>query len=662
MTVEPYMVSKVEGAGHNDPVRLAMVTCVKNESELIWPNLHYHHAIGVSKVYVYLDSCSDDTLSIVQSIPWVEPIIIDPELASMCVYISSKQRCAMDDSLRRAREDGFDWLMMIDVDEFAFADNSPKPGLSEHESILWRANLLQMLTELTSDIEMVRLKTVESVPCAMDESTPFWKQHYFQSATEVSFTRELFDPRSNKRIIWTGGLGHDAGKSIVRIAVDVQSHGPHSWVKNQQLPFPRAPARIPLKAVVRGHHFHYWAYNRRHLREKFRKFDWTPSFWRTGVKVLFPVQLFKELSVQMSEQEIFNYVDDYVFLPKDELDRYVFDGVLISDDTVERIFEASHFSSLQLSSIERPVDQGNPIDQLNKNDFYRENFSDVPLLPTAPQYAASDFAEPFFTGVYWLELNKQNRPFRWCGPEAEIKLRMNVGDYWLIIEIGEFDLIDLRSISFEFNDHKICSSDIWIGGSSISLALSSGTISGDELQVLRCRAPIFEDTTLGELHKRELSFPIFALSLQPFSVVGFASGETFRGLASWPQSWLLGFNSHEAYQGKSFRWTKSNAYLPLIAEPDDYLLVLNLERLIGLVDTNRLQVSFNGKLLPRKQIEGTTDGVPFFLSSSDFEDSIFQRLHIKADPLDTSSWERKDTRELGIPLFGIELRPSEPDF
>lgn len=637
-----------------------MVTMVKDESELIWPHLHYHRAIGVSKVYVYLDSCSDDTLSIVQSIPWAQPIVIDPELSSMCVYNSSKQRCAMDDSLRRAREDGFDWLLMIDVDEFAFADNAPTPGLSDHESVLQRADLLQMLVELTSDIEMVRLKTLESVPCVLDESTPFWKQHYFQSY-DAPLTRELFDPRTNERTNWTGFFGHDAGKSIVRVAADVQSHGPHSWVKNQQLPFPRVPARIPTKAVVRGHHLHYWAFSRRHFREKFRKFDWTPSLWRAGTKVLRPKQLFKELSVQMSEQELFKYVDDYVFLPVDELDRYVSDGLLVSDDTVERVLECSGFSSLQLSSIECPVDQRNPIDQLNKSDFYKENFSDIPLLPIAPRYAASDFVEPFFTGVYWLELDKGQRPFRWCGPDAEIKLRMNVGDYWLTIEIGEFDLIDLRSVSFEFNDHKVSSNDIWIGGSSVSLAVPSGTISGDELQVLRCRSPIHEDLTLGELHKRELSLPIYALSLQPFSVVEFTPGQMFRGLASWPQSWLLGFYAHEEHQGKPFRWTKSNAFLPLIAQPDDYLLVLNLDRLVGLVDPNRLEVSFNGNLLPRKPTEGITDGVPFFLSRSDFHDSIFQRLHIKADPLDTSGWERKDPRDLGIPLFGIELRPARGD-
>jgi hypothetical protein len=176
--------------------RLALTTCVKNEANLIRTGLGYHHAIGVSKVYVYLDDCTDDTLEIVNSIPWAEPIILDPALAAMFRAMAQKQGCTMDDCLVRARRDNFDWLLTIDVDEFAFADNQITCGGSE-PSIVDRADLIRMLESVPEDIDVVHMQTREAVLSAFDEDEPFWKNHFFQHP-DRPMRHRLFDPFSNE--------------------------------------------------------------------------------------------------------------------------------------------------------------------------------------------------------------------------------------------------------------------------------------------------------------------------------------------------------------------------------------------------------------------------------------------------------------------------------
>ena len=96
---------------------LAMATCVRDEEEFLAANLTYHHAIGVSRAYVFLDRCIDSTPEIVRSFPWARaiPEDRDDELAHLTSYLN---QCA-NQALDLAREEGFEWLLHLDADEFA---------------------------------------------------------------------------------------------------------------------------------------------------------------------------------------------------------------------------------------------------------------------------------------------------------------------------------------------------------------------------------------------------------------------------------------------------------------------------------------------------------------------------------------------------------------
>jgi len=392
VTRQPRMAPSGVSNREAEDVRLALVTCVQNESELIWANLHYHHSIGVEKAYVFLDDCSDDTPEIVRSIPWAEPILIERALSETAVFASDLQRCCMDESLKRARKEGFEWLLMIDPDEYAFADNPIGALANEHASVLSRADLRRMLAGVPSDIALVRLRTVESVPCLIDEGEPFWQQRYFQDARVLK--REILDPRTGESFPWDKFLAHREGKAIVRTAANVQSYDPHRWVMNQGLPFPRSPAYMAVPTLEKGLHFHFWAYNRRQFRDKYRKLAWAPKIWPCGNKVEHPKQCWKELSVSLSEMELDQYLSDHVFLQEHEVDGYVSDGVLIEDSTVKEVLEASHFRPPTVRSVEGDVSHLGIADVCPGNDCKPPRLSIV-----ESRYEARDFMEPYIRGV-----------------------------------------------------------------------------------------------------------------------------------------------------------------------------------------------------------------------------------------------------------------------
>jgi hypothetical protein len=59
--------------------RLAACLCVRNEDRFLRENLLYHHAVGVEKVFLFADRCSDQTVSTALSFPWVEVYELDPD-------------------------------------------------------------------------------------------------------------------------------------------------------------------------------------------------------------------------------------------------------------------------------------------------------------------------------------------------------------------------------------------------------------------------------------------------------------------------------------------------------------------------------------------------------------------------------------------------------
>src|SRR5688572_25540502 len=210
--------------------RLAMALCVRDEAEFLPANLLYHHALGVSRAYVFLNRCKDDRARIAASLPWVRPILLDPEEVGRFVYVADLHAACMNRALELARAERFDWLLFLDPDEFAAAD-SPKP---EGGSATERAHLGRMLARVAPETEVVLLATREVVPARLPARARFWSQRFFQVEPRLSW--RILDPLTGVVADWKGFLGHRLGKSIVRTSAAVQAFDSHWWVPDQSVP------------------------------------------------------------------------------------------------------------------------------------------------------------------------------------------------------------------------------------------------------------------------------------------------------------------------------------------------------------------------------------------------------------------------------------------
>ena len=509
--------TELDTARH-ESVRLAMVTCIRDEAEMIGANLHYHHAIGVSKAYVFLDSCRDGSVDIVRSMKWAEAIFVDPALSRRARYIASLQRFCMDEALRRARQDGYEWLLMVDPDEFAFADNQIVPGPDDpvDKSWLLRADLRRMLVDVAPDTTMVTLRTLEVVPTHMKAGAPFWRQKYFQDRHALE--REIVDPRSGERWIRQKFFGHRRGKAIVRTEADVQAFDPHGWVQNQQLGFPRQPAYLPAKTESRGCHYHFLFCNSQQFRDKYKKHCRDPEVWRSGSPVGLPKQLWKELSLCLTDSQVSQYLDRYVFLAEDELDRYVRQRLIVKDDTVERVLaESGYFSGSQrFADLKQPRWQVfiNSLSAKLAKHRLLEPCEDIPLLaPQCPPYEASDWLEGSYDGVYSLEI-LEGRYFRWVSPKADVWLYIKQGDYDLTIDLGPLHALCAReALEFAFNGNLVSREQVKIQDSTITIPIIKGQFVPGRHQRLTMLAPPI-DTSSWELPEtRRLGLPVFAIGI-----------------------------------------------------------------------------------------------------------------------------------------------------
>jgi hypothetical protein len=100
--------------------RSAVVVYVKNEEHLMAEWISHYVALGFRRVYVYLNECNDDTTVLVRRAALHRPNIIQAidwpdEIAALH---HDRQRTAYNDALSIACEEGYDWLLAVDADEF----------------------------------------------------------------------------------------------------------------------------------------------------------------------------------------------------------------------------------------------------------------------------------------------------------------------------------------------------------------------------------------------------------------------------------------------------------------------------------------------------------------------------------------------------------------
>ena len=320
-----------------DSPSLAMIMCVRDEKDLIGANLAYHHALGVSRAYIFNYRSEDSTADIVRSFPWAE--VINAPSDHSRPFEEHQNRCA-DEALKMAREDGIDWLMFIDADEFAFAENTPFGILGrffppvrrlKELSLLERGDLRHMLKGVRRRTKQVILETKEVLPLAVPEDKPFWELHYCHKKGLEN--RQVLDPLTGdiKPLPW---FGQTMGKAIVRTNADVQAAHSHRWTWNQGTSIPRV---IHLPSERKGFIYHFVFFNIHNWMSKFRKHSYFPERYIRGGLIDFPKSSWKIASVRMSDEEAKHYFTKWVALSPDEIRKFCTDGTVTKETEVEDV-------------------------------------------------------------------------------------------------------------------------------------------------------------------------------------------------------------------------------------------------------------------------------------------------------------------------------------
>ena len=492
--------------------KLAMQFCIRYDEEMLVPHLKYHQFLGVSKVYAYLDQCNQRALDILRAFDFVECIAVDACERQQFGYVPHLQLACMNDALKRARRDGFDWLMSIDIDEFALPDNCQLIG-NKSPSVV-RNSLVSMLDQIEPHIDVIMLSVKEVVPFYCNERFEFWRQHYFQDQKPLS--RELLNVETGETRKCAEFMSHNAGKSIARTSASIQSHGPHGWVKDQGKDFPLLPFLLYPQSAHCGFIYHYFAFQNSHFQKKFKLASKEPSLYTNGEPVAFPRQCLKAASANLRGAKLVAYLQQYLYRQRSQLEELVHQQSLEYDDTVEKILRYLQV----LSSIGRLKQR---MKELLKRSVSGKKIETARLLSDVDQqeltlvegriyWGASMWPVTLCSGFFLPELF-DGRCLRWASPVAQLKLRLKPSKYRLALDFG--GLIDesrMTQISIEWNQSVPAPSAVSACEGRLYFDVNQ-TECEPSLQILTVRCPALDTSNWPLRELRQLSIPLFGVEV-----------------------------------------------------------------------------------------------------------------------------------------------------
>ncbi len=102
---------------HNSKPKIKLVAIAKNEAAYL-PEWVYHHLyFGISAIEVHFNGCNDNTLEVAEALK-NEPVSF---INADAVFENSTAKPQIEiyrDAFRKAKEEGFDHVMFLDIDEF----------------------------------------------------------------------------------------------------------------------------------------------------------------------------------------------------------------------------------------------------------------------------------------------------------------------------------------------------------------------------------------------------------------------------------------------------------------------------------------------------------------------------------------------------------------
>ena len=242
---------------------VAVVMTVRNEPQLLRPNLLYHRRAGIERCYLYDDGCSDGSVDRVRDLDVVRvtrsvgaaQIARRPEAERFLAAtrtLPARQCLNVLDAIDRARADGFAWLLHVDADELVCLD----AGASR------AGELREFLDAAPAATSQVTFAPYEVCRRRLAYGDVLREEVLFTAA--VGTSRRLgWDPRARRPFVVRMPLGHRLGKSAVRLDAGLVPRNPHRFVTRD--------GRVP-PTERRPYLLHYYAFDAASFVTKFRNF------------------------------------------------------------------------------------------------------------------------------------------------------------------------------------------------------------------------------------------------------------------------------------------------------------------------------------------------------------------------------------------------------
>lgn len=257
-------------------MRIACVSMVKNEEELILHNITYHRFIGVTDFFIFLDNSSDDTKNKIEHIPHVHIFenltyqdllrynINKPELDLELIkkYFSThsgiRQLCNSNMASEICKNAGIDWLIHLDPDELVYID----------ETRITQDSLKRFLSGLDKRVKAVTFRNIEVVPTKIEVDCVF-QDHLFKSYSIDGNIpglpkSQLLNPFTNSYTPAGWFWGHSSGKLATRPCCDSYFTTSHECYTDGEM-------------IAKEYLLHYNIYSYRQFLNKYRNFSNYPK-------------------------------------------------------------------------------------------------------------------------------------------------------------------------------------------------------------------------------------------------------------------------------------------------------------------------------------------------------------------------------------------------
>ncbi len=278
---------------------IALWAMVHNEADRLGPWIRYHRALGVGPIILFADGCTDETVDVARGFDDVWIFDLEPRPVDQRLSIAQTESGLV--ALERARTLGCDWLLAVDVDEFAWGGSPAELRSACTDDVREVGRLQRLIESVSPNVEQIRLETLETIPLRVPLGQRFFATTWVQHGQP--YVRSLGVPPTGEPRLIERFLGHQLGKSLVRVGSNLVPDGPHRWY--------REDGSEP-ETVHAGLHLHYFVADLKSWALRWRRRVHLGDTWDGAIERPYPHNEWRDFVATSTVEEQRRYYETSV--------------------------------------------------------------------------------------------------------------------------------------------------------------------------------------------------------------------------------------------------------------------------------------------------------------------------------------------------------------